>query len=84
MDSQPTPPPIPPPNFLDMNELISHLFKRIEMLENDVRQCNEKHLEATQFQNGALVRTIQENTHAIELNTSTIQRIENLLNTRNA
>ena len=84
MDSQPTPPPIPPPNFLDMNELINHLFKRIDMLESDVRECNEKHLEATQFQNGALVRTIQENTHTIELNTRAIQRIEQILNKSNA
>jgi len=76
MDSQPQTPPIPP-NFLDMNELLNHLFKRMEILEGDVRKCNEKHLEATQFQNGALVRTI-------EKNTQTLERIEKLLKTNKA
>lgn len=76
MDSQPNTPPIPP-NFLDMNELLNHLFKKIETLEGDIRKCNEKHLEATQFQNGALVRTL-------ERNTKTLERIETLLKTTKA
>lgn len=67
MDSQPLTPPIPPPpNFLDMNELLKYLFGKIEHLEADVRKCHQQHLEATQFQNGALVRTLEQNTQALE------------------
>lgn len=65
MDSQQKP-PIIPPNFLDMNELINQLFQKIERLETDVRECHHRHLEATQFQNGALVRTIEKNTQVLE------------------
>lgn len=71
MDRQPKKPPIPP-NFLDMNELINQLFQKIERLETDVRDCHQRHIEATTFQNGALVRTLQENTQAL-------QRIEEFL-----
>lgn len=74
MDSQQNTPPIPP-NFLDMNELINQLFQKIERLETDVRACHQRHIEATQFQNGALVRTIERNTQVLE-------RIETLLKTR--
>ncbi len=65
MDSQHISPPIPP-NFLDMNELINQLFQKIERLETDVRECHHRHLEATQFQNGALVRTLERNTQVLE------------------
>lgn len=65
MDSQQQTPPIPP-NFLDMNELINQLFQKIERLETDVRDCHHRHIEATQFQNGALVRTIERNTQILE------------------
>ncbi len=65
MDSQHISPPIPP-NFLDMNELINQLFQKIERLETDVRDCHHRHLEATQFQNGALVRTLERNTQVLE------------------
>lgn len=75
MDSQQTQPPIPPTNFLDMNELINQLFQKIERLETDVRDCHHRHIEAAQFQNGALVRTIERNTQVLE-------RIETLLKTR--
>lgn len=74
MDRQKKNPSIPP-NFLDMNELINQLFQKIERLETDVRACHQQHIEATQFQNGALVRTI-------ERNTQTLERIETLLKTR--
>lgn len=66
MDSQQQPPPIPPPNFLDMNELINHLFKKIDALETDVRACHQRHIEAAQFQNGALVKALERNTTALE------------------
>lgn len=65
MDSQPKQPPIPP-NFLDMNELINQLFQKIERLETDVRDCYHRHIEATQFQNGALVKALERNTNALE------------------
>lgn len=65
MDSQTKNPAIPP-NFLDMNELINQLFQKIERLETDVRDCHHRHLEATQFQNGALVRTLERNTQVLE------------------
>ena len=65
MDSQTKNPAIPP-NFLDMNELLTHLFTKIEKLEDDVRQCHRQHLEATQFQNGALVRMLERNSQVLE------------------
>lgn len=65
MDRQPITPPIPP-NFLDMNELINQLFQKIERLETDVRDCHHRHIEATQFQNGALARTLERNTRVLE------------------
>lgn len=65
MDSQQKEPPIPP-NFLDMNELINQLFQKIERLETDVRDCHHRHIEATQFQNGALVKALERNTVALE------------------
>lgn len=71
MDRLQNTPPIPP-NFLDMNELIAHLFKEIESLESDVRACHQQHIEATQFQNGALARTLERNNQVLE-------RIESLL-----
>ena len=68
MDSQHTQPPIPPSatNFLDMNELITHLFTKIEKLEDDVRACHRQHIEAEQFKNGALVRALERNTAVME------------------
>lgn len=65
MDSQQVTPPIPP-NFLDMNELINQLFQKIERLETDVRDCHLRHIETTAFQNGALVRTLEQNTQALK------------------
>lgn len=65
MDSQQKQ-PIIPPNFLDMNELINQLFQKIERLETDVRDCHYRHIEATQFQNGALVKALERNTIALE------------------
>ena len=65
MDRQQVSPPIPP-NFLDMNELINQLFQKIERLETDVRDCHHRHIEATQFQNGALVKALERNTNALE------------------
>lgn len=65
MDRQPTTPPIPP-NFLDMNELIGHLFLKIDKLEDDVRACHRQHIEAEQFKNGALVKALERNTAALE------------------
>lgn len=65
MDRQQNTPPIPP-NFLDMNELINQLFQKIERLETDVRACHQRHIEATQFQNGALVKALERNTTALE------------------
>lgn len=65
MDRQQKTPPIPP-NFLDMNELINQLFQKIERLETDVRDCHHRHIEATQFQNGALVRTLERNSRVLE------------------
>lgn len=65
MDSQTTNPAIPP-NYLDMNELLTHLFSKIEKLEDDIRHCHRQHLETTQFQNGALVRMLEKNTQALE------------------
>lgn len=65
MDSQQNPQAIPP-NFLDMNELVNQLFTKINALEQDVRECHNRHLEATQLQNGALVRVIEKNTAALE------------------
>ena len=76
MDRAKKKPPIPP-NFLDMNELINHLFQKINTLETDVRACHQQHIEATQFQNGALVRTIERNTQALE-------RIEIILKSKQA
>jgi len=76
MDRQQKKPPIPP-NFLDMNELINQLFQKIERLETDVRDCHHRHLEATQFQNGALVRMLERNTQALE-------NIESLLKKKRA
>lgn len=76
MDRAKKKPPIPP-NFLDMNELINQLFQKINTLESDVRDCHRAHLEATQFQNGALVRTIERNTQALE-------RIEIILKSKQA
>ena len=67
MDSQHTQPPIPPTkNFLDMNELIGHLFQEIADLKQDVRNCHEKHIEAEQFRSGALVKALERNTSALE------------------
>ncbi len=66
MDSQTQKEAIPPTNYLDMNELLTHLFSKIEKLEDDVRHCNKQHLEATQFQNGALVRALERNTQVLE------------------
>jgi hypothetical protein len=66
MDGQHTTPPVPPTNFLDMNELINQLFQKIERLETDVRDCHLRHIEATQFQNGALARTLERNTQVLE------------------
>ena len=67
MDSLHPQPPIPPTtNFLDMNELITHLFTKIENLENDVRACHRQHIEAATFQNGALVKALERNTVALE------------------
>lgn len=67
MDRTQQTPPIPPPtNFLDMNELITHLFTKIENLENDVRACHRQHIEAEQFKNGALVKALERNTVALE------------------
>lgn len=66
MDSQTNNPTIPPTNYLNMNELIAQLFEKINQLEQDVRQCHQQHLEATQFQNGALVRTLERNTQVLE------------------
>lgn len=77
MDSQQNNSQAIPPNFLDMNELINQLFQKINNLETDVRECHQRHLEATQFQNGALVRTLEQNTAALE-------RIEKLLNKKRA
>lgn len=65
MDSQTKNPAIPP-NYLDMNELIGELFRKINQLETDVRECHRQHLEATQFQNGALVRTLEQNTQVLK------------------
>lgn len=65
MDRQQSTPPIPP-NFLDMNELINQLFQKIERLETDVRDCHHRHIEAAQFQNGALVKALERNTTALE------------------
>ena len=65
MDGQHNTPPVPP-NFLDMNELINQLFQKIERLETDVRDCHHRHIEATQHQNGALVRTLERNTQVLE------------------
>lgn len=65
MDRQQKTPPIPP-NFLDMNELINQLFQKIERLETDVRDCHQRHIEATTFQNGALARTLERNTQVLE------------------
>lgn len=65
MDSQQTQPPIPP-NFLDMNQLLEHLFLKINKLEEDVRNCHHRHIEATEFQNGALVKALERNTIALE------------------
>ncbi len=82
MDRTPTPPPIPPAtNFLDMNELITHLFTKIENLESDVRACHRQHIEAEQFKNGALVKALERNTVALEninkrLSTLPIKRIK--------
>ena len=64
MDSQPNLPPIPP-NFLDMNELISQLFQKIERLEVDVRECNTGHKATLELQNGALVRALEQNTQVL-------------------
>lgn len=75
MDSQQKEPSIPPPNFLDMNQLLEHLFKKIESLETDVRACHQRHIEATEMQNGALVRTLERNTQILE-------SIETLLKSR--
>jgi len=67
MDRTQNEPPIPPTtNFLDMNELITHLFTKIENLENDVRACHRQHIEAEQFKNGALVKALERNTVALE------------------
>lgn len=49
-----------------MNELINQLFQKIERLETDVRDCHLRHIEATQFQNGALVKALERNTVALE------------------
>ncbi len=81
MDSQQTQPPIPPTNFLNMNDLITHLFTKIENLENDVRACHRQHIEAEQFKNGALVKALERNTVALEninkrLSTLPIKRIK--------
>lgn len=65
MDGQQNKPPVPA-NFLDMNELINQLFQKIERLEIDVRDCHQRHIEATQFQNGALARTLERNTMVLE------------------
>ena len=65
MDSQPKQTTIPT-NFFDMNELINQLFQKIERLETDVRDCYHRHIEATQFQNGALVKALERNTNALE------------------
>lgn len=65
MDGLQNTPPVPP-NFLDMNELINQLFQKIERLETDVRDCHHRHIEATQFQNGALVKALERNTIALE------------------
>ena len=65
-DSQQPNQAVPPPNFLDMNELITHLFQKIERLEVDVRDCHQRHIEATQYQNGALARTLERNTRVLE------------------
>lgn len=65
MDSQQQTPPIPP-NFLDMNELINQLFQKIERLEVDVRDCHQRHIEATTLQNGALARTLERNTEVLK------------------
>jgi len=67
MDGQHTSPPVPPTtNFLNMNELLGHLFKEIEALKNDVKDCHRQHIETTQFQNGALVKALERNTIALE------------------
>lgn len=66
MDSQHNTPTIPPTNFLNMNDLITHLFTKIENLENDVRACHRQHIEAEQFKNGALVKALERNTVALE------------------
>ncbi len=54
-----------PPNFLDMNELISQLFQKIERLEADVRECNNGHKSTLELQNGALVRALEQNTQVL-------------------
>lgn len=77
MDSHEQNPTAIPPNFLDMNELINQLFQKINSLETDVRECHRQHLEATQFKNGALVRSLEQNTAVLE-------RIEKLLNKKRA
>lgn len=71
MDSQPhTSAPIPPPPQLNMDKLLEQLFERTERLEKAVQECHANHLKPFEFQNGALVR-------ALEQNTRVLQNIEN-------
>jgi len=78
MDSQqPTQPTTPHSNNINLNmdKLIEQLFERQSRLEEDVRKCHENHRETLEMQNGAIVRTIEQNTRILERIEQILQRL---------
>lgn len=53
---------------------VCYFHQRTEHLEADIKDCQQRHLETIELQNGALVKALEQNTQALTRLETTITR----------